>query len=466
VKHKLVETEKPNLLEDTFPHTTVPLIKFDGPIYEEINGQLIKFDPQELKSRPLWISDTTFRDGQQARPPYTPEQIRDIYRLLGKLSGPNGVINQSEFFLYSKSDQKAVELCLAENQKYPEVTGWIRGLQDDINYLKMMKSMGIKETGLLTSCSDYHIFIKLRKDRRKIFDEYMSMVDAALELGIRPRCHLEDVTRADIYGFVVPFVEALMEKSEGLPEELKIKIRLCDTMGFGVNYPGVELPRSVPKLVYVMTREAGVPSERLEWHGHNDFHRVLVNGATAWLYGCGILNSTLFGIGERTGNPPLEGAVIEYAALKHTFNGMNPRVITELAEYFEKIGVPIPDNYPFVGKNFNTTRAGIHADGLRKDERVYNIFDTEKLLGRPPKVLITDKSGTPGVLKWVNDFLGLKGSEQLKLSKITKIARWVHDQYNVHGRTTAISEAELEEQIRIHLPEEYRKWRERTGKKA
>jgi len=261
------------------------------------------------------------------------------------------------------------------------------------------------------------------------------------------------VTRADIYGFVVPFVQALMRKSEELPEELKIKVRLCDTMGFGVNYPSVELPRSVPKLVYVMTREAGVPSERLEWHGHNDFHRVLVNGATAWLYGCGILNTTLFGIGERTGNPPLEGAVFEYAGLKHTFDGMDTTVITELVEYFESIGIELPDNYPFVGKRFNATRAGIHADGLRKDERVYNIFDTTSLLRRPPSVLITDKSGAPGVLKWVNDFLGLEGKEKLRLSKITKIARWVHDQYNVHGRTTAISDEEMEEQVRTYLPE-------------
>ncbi len=453
----LIERDSPNLLEDTFPHVTVPRITFDEPIIEVIGGKQIVFDPAALKDRDLYISDTTFRDGQQARPPYTPEQIVAIYKLLGKLSGPKGIINQTEFFLYSNSDQEAAEACLALNQRSPEVTGWIRGLKDDLNYLKMMKSMGINETGLLTSCSDYHIFMKLKKDRRKIWDEYMSMVDMAMELGIRPRCHLEDVTRADIHGFVVPFVEALMRKSDGVPDNLKVKIRLCDTMGFGVNYPGVELPRSVPKLVYVMTQQAGVPSELLEWHGHNDFHRVLVNGATAWLYGCGILNSTLFGIGERTGNPPLEGAVFEYAGLKHTLDGMDTTVIAEIVEYYESIGIRLPDNYPFVGRRFNATRAGIHADGLRKDERIYNIFDTGKLLHHPPGVLITDKSGGPGVLKWVNDFLGLTGKDQVRLSKIAKIARWVHDQYNEHGRTTAISDDEMEKQLRLHLPEYYEK---------
>ena len=60
-----------------------------------------------------------------------------------------------------------------------------------------------------------------------------------------------------------------------------------------------------------------MPSSRLEWHGHNDFHKVHANAGTAWLYGCDALNSTLFGVGERTGNPPLEGAVIRLKNLSN-----------------------------------------------------------------------------------------------------------------------------------------------------
>ena len=64
-----------------------------------------------------------------------------------------------------------------------------------------------------------------------------------LEEGISVRCHLEDITRADIYGYVVPFCLELMK----LMEEYKIpiKVRACDTMGYGVNYPGAVIPRSV-----------------------------------------------------------------------------------------------------------------------------------------------------------------------------------------------------------------------------
>ena len=127
----------------------------------------------------------------------------------------------------------------------------------------------------------------------------------------------------------------------------------------------------------------GYPAELLEWHGHNDFHKVHINGATAWLYGCSALNSSLLGYGERTGNPPLEGAIIEYIGLKGETCGIDTTVITEIAEYFRKeIGADVPANYPFVGSEFNTTRAGIHADGILKNEEIYNIFDTTRLLNR------------------------------------------------------------------------------------
>lgn len=450
-KKELVIVDEPNLYDDIFEFDHVPLIKFNGKIYEEIDGKIVEFDPNEAIQRDLFITDTTFRDGQQARPPYTVEQTVKLFDLIAKLGGTNGVIRWSEFFLYTVKDKEAVEKCLGLGHKYPLVTGWIRPNKGEF---KLVKDMELQETGMLTSCSDYHIFHKLRKDRQTIMHEYVDMVEHAISEGVRVRCHLEDITRADIDGFVIPFVQKVMEISEQAPENLKVKIRLCDTLGLGISYPGAALPRSIPKLIYKMTHEAGVPHDRLEWHGHNDFHKVHINASTAWLYGCNAVNTTLFGFGERTGNPPMEGAIIEYIGLKGTSDGIDTRVITEIAEYYTKnIGDEIPAFYPFVGKNFTITRAGIHADGLSKDERVYNIFNTGKLLNRPPRVAITDKSGVDGVALWVNEFLGLKGEERASKTAVARIARWVRDQYDVHGRNTAISDKEMEEQTKKHLPE-------------
>jgi len=451
-KFKMKEVSEPVLFADIFPHVTPPHIIFDGPIQEELDGETFTIHPLEVRKRDIFITDTTFRDGQQARPPYTVNQIVDLFNLLSKLSGPRGVIRQTEFFLYSHKDREAVEKCLERGYRYPEITGWIRADEGD---LSLVEHLGLKETGILTSCSDYHIFYKLKLDRKKAFDKYIGVVKEALSKGIRPRCHLEDLTRADLEGFVIPYVQELVRISEEVDEKLKVKVRLCDTMGFGISYPGAVLPRSVPKLVLSMLHQAGVPSPRLEWHGHNDFHKVLINGATAWLYGCDALNCTLVGIGERTGNPPLEGAIFEYIGLKGDLCGIDTRVITEIAHYYRSIGTKISVRYPFVGDDFHKTRAGIHADGLARDERIYNIFDTMKLLDRPPEVAITDKSGTDGIHLWVNNFLNRHGENMIRKTKMVKIVRWVTDQYEVEGRTTAISDREMIEQVKEHLPEEY-----------
>jgi len=454
----LVDRTDPNLLEETFDYGLPPLVRFDVPIVESIDGKLVTFDPQTLKTRELVITDTTFRDGQQARPPYTIEQMVHIYDLLSKLSGPNGVIRQTEFFLYTKNDRETLDRCRSLGHRYPECTGWIRA--NTMDDFRLVQEMRLAETGMLTSCSDYHIFNKLKfKSRQECMDRYCQVVDAAFEAGIRPRCHLEDITRADVEGFVLPFVDRLMRMSEQVPAHLSAKIRLCDTMGFGLSYPGVELPRSIPKLIYKLNQEVGVPSDRLEWHGHNAFHKVHINGVTAWLYGCDALNSTLFGFGERTGNPPLEAAVLEYIAIRGDMCDVRTETITELADYMRSIGMPIPDNYPFVGRGFNTTSAGIHAGGLRQDERIYNIFDTTALLGRPPRVAITDKTGADGVTLWVNEFFGLKGAQRISKIKLHKLARWVMEQYEVHGRLTSISDQELEVKTRELLPEFWAKYK-------
>ena len=447
----LVDATEPNLLEDTFDYSMPPLIKFDGPLVEYIDGEAVEFDPVAAVNRDIHITDTTFRDGQQARPPYTVDQMVHLYDLMAKMGGPNGVIRQTEFFLYTKNDRETLDRCRDLGHQFPECTGWIRAVKADF---RLVKEAGLKETGMLTSCSDYHIFNKLKfKSRKECMDSYCEVVDAAFEAGVRPRCHLEDCTRADFEGFVLPFVERLMRMSEQVPDEQSVKIRICDTMGFGLHYPGAELPRSVPKMIYMMNQEVGVPSSRLEWHGHNDFHRVHANGATAWLYGCDALNGTMFGFGERCGNPPIEGALIEYISLKGDLCGIQTEVITEMADYMRSIGLPIPDNYPLVGKHFNTTRAGIHAGGLRQDERIYNIFDTTTLLGRPPRVALTDKSGADGVAHWVNEFFGLKGEDRISKIKIHKLARWVMDQYEKEGRMTAISDEELEAKTEELLPQ-------------
>ena len=431
-RYSLQDVKEPILYRDVYNYEEVPKIAFN-------HRRVPMSMPEEI-----WITDTSFRDGQQSVNPYTPDQIVALYQMMSRLGGPYGRIRQTEFFIYSKKDREAIERCMALDLKFPEITTWIRASREDF---RMVKELGVRETGILVSCSDYHIFKKLKMTRRQAMEHYLATVKDAFEAGVMPRCHLEDITRADFYGFVVPFVNELMQLSReaGIP----VRIRACDTMGYGVPYPEVALPRSVPGIIYGLQQYSDVESQYLEWHGHNDFYKAVANASTAWLYGASGVNCSLLGIGERTGNVPLEAMVFEYASLRGSLDGMDPTVITEIADYFRReIGYPIPPMTPFVGRKFNETRAGIHADGLLKDEEIYNIFNTEKLLNRPAKVAVSKTSGLAGIAYWVNQNYCLRGERMLDKHSplVEQLKEWVDREYE-SGRTAVMSTEELEEKI-------------------
>lgn len=431
-KYSLQDIPNPNLYRDVYPYDEIPRVAF--------NHRRVPIGmPQDI-----WITDTSFRDGQQSVEPYTVEQIVQLYKLMARLGGPYGIIRQCEFFVYSEKDRKAIEKCQELGYRFPEITTWIRATREDF---KLVRDMGIRETGILVSCSDYHIFKKMKMNRRQVMEYYLATVADAFDAGVVPRCHLEDITRADFYGFVVPFVNELMKMSDeaGIP----VKIRACDTMGYGVPYAGTALPRSVPGIIYGLQHYSDVPSAQLEWHGHNDFYKAVVNASTAWLYGASAVNCSLLGIGERTGNIPLEAMVMEYASLRGSLDGMDPTAISEIADYFQhEIGYEVPPMTPYVGRSFNMTRAGIHADGLLKDAEVYSIFNTKKILGRSPSVMIGKTSGLAGIAFWINDNYHLSGEDAVDKRDplVQAIKDWIDAEYD-GGRQTTLSTHELEAKI-------------------
>ena len=432
-KYSLQDVQEPNLYREIYDYQSIPKIAFN-----------MRHVPENMPDE-IWMTDTTFRDGQQSVSPFTADQIVYLFKLLNRLGGPKGLVRQSEFFLYTEKDKKALHMCQDLGLQFPEITTWIRANEKDF---ELVKQAGVKETGILVSCSDYHIFNKMHLTRKQAMDKYLGIVKAALDQGIKPRCHFEDITRADFYGFVLPFAYELMElsKESGVP----IKIRACDTMGYGVTYYGAALPRSVPGIIYGLNHYADVPSAQLEWHGHNDFYKVVSNAGAAWMYGCASINCSMLGIGERTGNCPLEAMAIEYSSLRGTTDGMDLSAITDIADYMEReIGIEISPRQPFVGRHFNVTRAGIHADGMLKDEEIYNIFDTAKILNRPALVAVDSHSGLAGVAHWINSYFRLKGDDTIaKNDPLVAAVKAEVDALYESGRNTVMGDEELEILVR------------------
>jgi hypothetical protein len=207
---QLQDIERPELYRDIFPYSEFPKVTFE-------EQAAVMEIPEKV-----WITDTTFRDGQQSRPPYTPEQVLRLFDFFHEINGGTDLIRQSEFFLYSDKDRKAVELCQERGYDFPEITGWIRAVASDFKFVTQLE---LKETGILTSASDYHIFLKLKKTRAQAMEGYLSVVKSALDSGIIPRCHFEDVTRADYDGFVLPFANELLKLSQQTRWALRFRIR-------------------------------------------------------------------------------------------------------------------------------------------------------------------------------------------------------------------------------------------------
>ena len=121
-RYSLQERSTPNLQRYLFDYESVPKVSFNH-----------RFVPVQMPEN-IWITDTTFRDGQQSTSPFTVKQITDLYKLMHKLGGPKGLIRQSEFFVYTEKDREALAQCMDLGYDFPEITTWIRASQKDFAF--------------------------------------------------------------------------------------------------------------------------------------------------------------------------------------------------------------------------------------------------------------------------------------------------------------------------------------------
>lgn len=419
------EPNQPQYFEDVFPRDSFPRYQW-------------KSKPSSLPHQ-AWATETTHRDGQQGGLPLTVEQSLKIYDLMCAFTGQSGAIRQAEFFVYRPSDRAALEAALDRyrNGAPVEPTTWIRATVKDV---ELIASLGVKETGMLASASDYHTFHKFKPGgRNQAADTYLDAVRMVTDAGIHPRLHLEDATRASM-DFMLPFIEAAQNIVAARGNSLRLKIRVCDTMGLGLPYDDVELPRSIPHIIQTL-RAAGLQPEDLEFHPHNDTGLAVATCLAAIRAGCATINGTLLGKGERTGNAPLEQVLIHLVGMGY-FADLQPdfTALNELVDLYAEMGEPIPPKYPLYGRDAHRTRAGVHADGLNKFWWMYAPFNVPALLGRPLEVSITKDSGIAGLIFLIKQHLGLDLAKDNPM--LSEIYTWVLAEFD-NGRQTSIEWEEL-----------------------
>ena len=386
-----------------------------------------------------WTTETTHRDGQQGGLPLSSEQSLKIYDILCRFTANSGAIRQAEFFVYRPSDRAALEGVLERYQGGApiEPTTWIRATSKDV---ALIHTLGIPETGMLASASDYHTFHKFKPGgRNQAAQIYLEALKMTLDAGIRPRLHLEDATRAPM-DFLLPFIESAQEISAAYGPELRPKFRICDTMGLGLPFDDVALPRSIPR-IFQEIRKLGLQAADLEFHPHNDMGLVVANCLAAVRAGCGVINGTALGKGERTGNAPLEAVLIHLIGMGYFCNEQPDfTALNELVDLYAAMEEPIAPKYPLYGRDAHRTRAGIHADGLNKFWWMYAPFNVPQLLGRPLEVSLTKESGLGGLIFLIRQHTGLDLPKDDPC--LQKIYTWLIEEFD-NGRQTSVEWEEI-----------------------
>jgi len=403
-------------------------------VYYNFRGELppVRLEEQPVEppapaadDLPKLITDTTLRDGAQDSrfAIFPPETRLKYYDLLHRLDNNTGAIYAVEAFIYQKRDVWTLEKLLERGYEWPRVTTWTRATPKDIKLLVEVSQGKIKETGMLASASDHHIFDKLGyASKEEAIEKYLQPIRTALENNITPRIHLEDCTRADIYGWVIPFMQKVMDESRGIA-----RFRICDTIGWGSPDPYAALPWGIPRLFTVLRQEVGA---ELEFHGHNDFGLATANSIASWRYGGKKVNVAFAGLGERTGNTSLEQTVA--ALIRHYGDpGFDLTALEEMKTLIDTEVTPLPDRAPIIGEVFTTT-AGIHQAGVgRQDDApgglIYLPF-AASLFGRKEVELsrIGSLSGAEGIISVLNREMERQGKSE-RFGATSRVVKQIYD---------------------------------------
>ena len=241
-------------------------------------------------------------------------------------------------------------------------------------------------------------------------DQLLRLTEEAVGFAVReglPVMYVtEDTTRADPDTLRRLYSAAIRAGAK--------RVCIADTVGHATPAGAA----AVVKFVATVVDECG-GGVGIDWHGHRDRDFAVVNTLAALDAGATRLHGAAIGIGERVGNTPMDILIVNLVLM-----GYLERDLSALTDYCEAVsaatGVPIPPNYPIVGRDAFRTATGVHAAAVvkafRKNDRelvdaVYSGIPAS-LVGREQEIDVGPMSGKSNVVFWLEK-RGIEASDEL-----------------------------------------------------
>jgi homocitrate synthase NifV len=324
--------------------------------------------------KPVYIVDTTLRDGEQtAGVVFSNKEKVYIAKLLDEIG-----VDQIEVGTPVMGGDEAESIkAITKLGLKASIMGWNRA---NINDLKASIGCGVDAVAISISTSDIHIKHKLQSTREKVIESMVKAAEYAKSQGLYISVNAEDASRSD-EDFLLEFMRAAKQAGAN-------RLRYCDTVG-------VLNPLSTFQRIQRLLQAADV---EIEMHTHDDFGMATANALAGMQAGAGFIGVTVNGLGERAGNAALEEIIM---ALKYVYNNPVPYDTGKLKETCEYVarasGRILPAWKAIVGSNMFAHESGIHADGALKNPRTYEAFDPEEV-GLKRQIVIGKHSGSASII--------------------------------------------------------------------